>query len=47
MQELPELGVTIQEVDLAPFAALSPEIHARHRDTIGADLLDAVAAMTD
>ena len=47
MSELPELGVTIQEVDLTPFAALAPEIHARHRDTIGADLLDAVAAMMD
>lgn len=44
LAELPELGVTITEVDLAPFAALAPEIHARHRDRIGSDLMDAVDA---
>lgn len=48
LAELPELGVTITEVDLAPFAALAPEVHARHRDRIGPDLMDAVdAAMTN
>lgn len=47
LEELPGLGVTIQELDLAPFAALSAEIHARHRDSIGADLMDAVQSMMD
>jgi len=44
LEELPGMGVTITEVDLAPFAALAPEIHARHRETIGVELMDAVAA---
>jgi TRAP-type transport system periplasmic protein len=42
MAELPGLGVTIIELDLAPFQALAPQIQARHRDRIGAALMDQV-----
>ncbi|MEM1149258.1 MAG: TRAP transporter substrate-binding protein [Pseudomonadota bacterium] len=44
MQELPGLGVTITEVDLAPFADLAPQVHERHRERIGEDLMSSVDA---
>lgn len=43
LEELPELGVTIHEPDTAPFQALAPEIHARHADSIGPELMEAIA----
>jgi tripartite ATP-independent transporter DctP family solute receptor len=44
MAELPGLGVTIHEVDTAPFIALAPGIHARHAASIGAELMEAIVA---
>ena len=44
LEELPGLGVTIHEVDLEPFRALAPEIHARHADAIGAELMESISA---
>jgi TRAP-type transport system periplasmic protein len=42
MAELPKLGVTIIELDLAPFQALAPKIHARHVKRIGPEIMEAV-----
>ena len=42
LAELPSMGVTITEIDLAPFAALAPEVHARHRERIGEELMSSV-----
>lgn len=42
LEELPGMGVTITEIDLSPFAALAPEVHARHRERIGEELMASV-----
>ncbi len=44
LEELPKLGVTVIEVDLAPFQAHAPNIQARHEKRIGAELMAAVRA---
>jgi TRAP-type C4-dicarboxylate transport system substrate-binding protein len=44
LAELPGMGVTITEIDLTPFSELAPEVHARHRERIGEDLMSVVDA---